>query len=448
MKKLECTNLQGAKADAPRYELEGPEPPDVRATTTVRVTVVKEFMTDAQWKAARQRPGAVATGDLDKDAIMAAEAFSEVLEAGELVAVTGYLTVATAGLHPVLAASGAHGRFFRVLAKERSSPDVPVKWIKRFDDNSIDYFSRVRGLVASMAPSSNACMVLRNGGGNNLGVVGVDVDDAMAVAARKPPPKRKNPFEAIDPGSNGGDCGYRALAAGWALLGDVAKANRETTLQPAKLERMAKTLRAQLALRIDSHREYFEDFWTHVPMRLDKEDGDIPTTWEEYVKANNRPKRWIDGLSCQAACDHFNRHIYTYTGVGNELKDVNWVDKVTWFPTGPDAQRTALLQPALHVGLWRDHCYILLPDDGERHKKETKRPNKQQIEERIQKACRHSGSPRKADAESDSEDSWMTNLARTAERTECNHGHAQTYAEWARHPDGVSDYHGDAEGTD
>eukprot|EP00959_Pyramimonas_sp_CCMP1952_P189936 3973606-Pyramimonas_sp.AAC.2 len=58
MKKLECTNLQGAKIDAPKHEVEGPEPPAVRATTTVRVTMVKEFMTDAQWKTARQRPGA------------------------------------------------------------------------------------------------------------------------------------------------------------------------------------------------------------------------------------------------------------------------------------------------------------------------------------------------------------------------------------------------------
>ena len=103
MKKLECTTLQGAKADAPRHELEGPEPPTVRATTTVRVTMVKEFMTDAEWKTARQRPGAVATSDLDKDAILAAEAFSEVLEAGKLVALTGYLTVAAAGLTQMLA---------------------------------------------------------------------------------------------------------------------------------------------------------------------------------------------------------------------------------------------------------------------------------------------------------------------------------------------------------
>ncbi|CAK0828603.1 unnamed protein product [Prorocentrum cordatum] len=306
MKKLECTNLQGAKIDAPKHEVEGPEPPAVRATTTVRVTMVKEFMTDAQWKTARQRPGAVATGDLDKDAILAAEAFSEVLEAGKLVALIGYLTVAAAGLAPVLAASGAHGRFYRVLAKDRSGPDTPVRWIKRFDDASLDYYRRVQapdgvavpgvhdmdvdldaeyitdkqkrqercdqedmdldGLAEETRTTERAKKTaareaedakvrdgIKKARGEaaaapaelpgTAGPAAAPAAKAAAKPAAKPPPKRKNPFEAIDPGSNGGDCGYRALAAGWALLGGVAKATRENTLNPAKLERMAKTLR-------------------------------------------------------------------------------------------------------------------------------------------------------------------------------------------------------------
>ncbi|CAK0822650.1 unnamed protein product, partial [Prorocentrum cordatum] len=451
MKKLECTSLQGAKADAPKHEVEGPEPPAVRATTTVRVTMVKEFMTDAQWKTARQRPGAVATGDLDKDAILAAEAFSEVLEAGKLVALIGYLTVAAAGLAPVLAASGAYGRFYRVLAKDRSAPDgvaVPgvhdmdvdldaeyitdeQKRQERYDQEDMDLdglaeetrtTERAKRTAAREAECAQVRDRIKKTRGEaaaapaelpgTAGPAAAPAAKAAAKPAAKPPPKRKNPFEAIDPGSNGGDCGCRGLAAGWALLGGVAEATRENTLNPAKLEIMAKTLRAQLALRISNNQEFFQHYWARAPLGEGKEDGAIPTTWEEYVAACKRPKRWIDGLSYQAGCDHVNRHIYTYTGVGAQLNDVNWVDKVTWIPQSPDAQRTALLQPPLHVGLWKDHCYILLPDDGARHKKETKRPSKAQLEERIRKICRHGGSTRKADRDSDSEVSWMATLAR------------------------------------
>ena len=142
-------------------------------------------------------------------------------------------------------------------------------------------------------------------------------------------------------------------------------------------------------------------------MQRAREDGEIPTNWDEYVAACKRNKRWIDGLAYQAACDHFTRHIYTYSGVGDTIATVSWVDKVTWFPRDAAKARAALLQPALHVGLWKDHCYILLPDDGEKHKKDTKRPSQQQVQERMRKACRHGGPKSMV-----SDDSWLGPLGR------------------------------------
>eukprot|EP00959_Pyramimonas_sp_CCMP1952_P090330 1890810-Pyramimonas_sp.AAC.1 len=113
-------------------------------------------------------------------------------------------------------------------------------------------------------------------------------------------------------------------------------------------------------------------------MREDHKDGAVPTNWDEYVMACKGSKRWIDGPCYQTTCDHFTKHVYTDTGIVDTIQNFKWVDKVTWFPRDAAKARAALLQPALHVGTWKGHCYILLPDDSERHKKEIKRPSQQQ----------------------------------------------------------------------
>ena len=42
----------------------------------------------------------------------------------------------------------------------------------------------------------------------------------------------------------------------------------------------------------------YKPFWTPD---LSKEDGDIPTTWEAWMAAIRRPRRWICGLTIKAA---------------------------------------------------------------------------------------------------------------------------------------------------
>ena len=79
---------------------------------------------------------------------------------------------------------------------------------------------------------------------------------------------------------------------------------------PAEFQARAKTvthdLLKHLSKRASEYKQWFEpDQKTVVEM----EAGSVPKSWEEFLEASLRDKRWIDGLSLMAAAKRYGIHI-------------------------------------------------------------------------------------------------------------------------------------------
>ena len=118
--------------------------------------------------------------------------------------------------------------------------------------------------------------------------------------SKVPPRKLVFPgFTVRDCGAEG-SCGYNAIAVGCALMRGGAWESVSD-----KCAVMGATLRVQVAMHVanDKHVREYRPFWTADTSHtsVEKEDGPIPLTWESWLVAIRRPKRWLCGLTIKAA---------------------------------------------------------------------------------------------------------------------------------------------------
>ena len=106
-------------------------------------------------------------------------------------------------------------------------------------------------------------------------------------------------FEVKDCGADGA-CGYNCIAVGAAVMRGMTW----DELRP-KCGSVGATLRVQVAQHIAKHAKDYRPMWSpdfgDRGTTIEKEDGDIPSSWESWLNAIRRHKRWICGLTIKAA---------------------------------------------------------------------------------------------------------------------------------------------------
>ena len=104
-------------------------------------------------------------------------------------------------------------------------------------------------------------------------------------------------FTVRDCGADG-SCGYNCIAIGAALV----RGSKWEELHE-KRAALGATLRVQVAQHIGKHVSTYKPLWTPdiSTTTVEKEDGEIPKSWECWLMAIRRHKRWICGLTIKAA---------------------------------------------------------------------------------------------------------------------------------------------------
>ena len=106
-------------------------------------------------------------------------------------------------------------------------------------------------------------------------------------------------FEIKDCGADGA-CGYNCIAVSAAVM----RGMNWDELRP-KCGSVGATLRVQVAQQIAKHAKDYRPMWSpdfgDKGTTVEKEDGDIPLSWDSWLNAIRRRKRWICGLTIKAA---------------------------------------------------------------------------------------------------------------------------------------------------
>eukprot|EP00928_Gymnodinium_smaydae_P014236 TRINITY_DN15187_c0_g1_i2.p1 TRINITY_DN15187_c0_g1~~TRINITY_DN15187_c0_g1_i2.p1 ORF type:complete len:1309 (+),score=143.51 TRINITY_DN15187_c0_g1_i2:215-4141(+) len=102
-------------------------------------------------------------------------------------------------------------------------------------------------------------------------------------------------FKIFDAGTNGSDCGFRAMAAAVAMANGKS---REETVQ--KLTPAVKSLRAGAAKWLTDNQATVLNAWVPGDTTEVKEGGPIPKNKKEFLEAVKRETRWICGYVLKA----------------------------------------------------------------------------------------------------------------------------------------------------
>ncbi|CAE8741494.1 unnamed protein product [Polarella glacialis] len=119
-------------------------------------------------------------------------------------------------------------------------------------------------------------------------------------------------LQELDPGGDG-DCGYRAIGVAYGL------SNGETVEKGYCMAASKEKFKDSFAV---------DDMWT-----TGTEDGPIPTSYEEWLIATARPRRWIDGPGFAAAATVLARQILVF-----KLIEGRWCRVAHYEPHSSDAK--------------------------------------------------------------------------------------------------------------
>jgi len=151
-----------------------------------------------------------------------------------------------------------------------------------------------------------------------------------AAAPKKANTDRPFDMDIIDFGGTG-DCAYRAAAAAF----EFQNGKDETSLR-AKIGTYSTTLRAKVASHIRSSKLYEESFATDPSWTEEKEGGPVPTNYQEWLNALERPNRWGCGPALIAMSQVLQRRVVIINWVEGAWQVVTTID-----PTGKAGLKAA-----------------------------------------------------------------------------------------------------------
>ncbi|CAE8741924.1 unnamed protein product [Polarella glacialis] len=159
-------------------------------------------------------------------------------------------------------------------------------------------------------------------------------------------------LQELDPGGDG-DCGYRAIGVAYGL------SNGETVEKViTEAKKLGATLRARATAWLRQKKKFKDSFAVDGMWTTGTEDGPIPTSYEEWLIATARPRRWIDGPGFAAAATVLARQILIFKFI-----EVRWCRVAHYEPHSSDAK--AKLQasrlPVLPVFLHNQHYTSVVP---------------------------------------------------------------------------------------
>ncbi|CAE8653111.1 unnamed protein product [Polarella glacialis] len=159
-------------------------------------------------------------------------------------------------------------------------------------------------------------------------------------------------LQELGPGGDG-DCGYRAIGVAYGL------SNGETVEKViTEAKKLGATLRARATARLRQKKKFKDSFAVDDMWTTGTEDGPIPTSYEEWLIATARPRRWIDGPGFAAAATVLARQILIFKFV-----EGRWCRVAHYEPRSSDAK--AKLQasrlPVLPVFLRNQHYTSVVP---------------------------------------------------------------------------------------
>ena len=156
-----------------------------------------------------------------------------------------------------------------------------------------------------------------------------------------------------------GDCGWRSIGVQLAYL-NSQKSIEELSEQAEKL---AITIKAKTVAFIKQNRSKWTKNWVADPATTElMEDGPVPQSAEQLIKAIERPKRWVCGLCLSSIALNQKATVVIWSYFGKNCKNH---EKNTW-------QRIAVLKagtgtyPIVPVVLHGGHYYALRLPSGKR----------------------------------------------------------------------------------
>ena len=151
----------------------------------------------------------------------------------------------------------------------------------------------------------------------------------------------------IYPGSNGGDCGFRAFAI---ALGQLNNKTAAESMDPTRLQKNVATLRHKVNSRFNTQTAW-KQFWARdTKATITTEGGSIPNSAEERLESLKRPTRYICHQVLQALADEYKVSIVIF-----EMKD-RW-KPLTTIGTG---------KKVIPMMLRAQHFYTLQLKEGEK----------------------------------------------------------------------------------
>ncbi|CAE8682242.1 unnamed protein product [Polarella glacialis] len=159
-------------------------------------------------------------------------------------------------------------------------------------------------------------------------------------------------LQELDPGGDG-DCGYRAIGVAYGL------SNGETVEKViTEAKKLGATLRARATAWLRQKKKFKDSFAVDDMWTTGREDGPIPTSYEEWLIATARPRRWIDGPGFAVAATVLARQILIFKFI-----EGRWCRVAHYEPHSSDAK--AKLQasrlPVLPVFSHNQHYTSVVP---------------------------------------------------------------------------------------
>ena len=153
-----------------------------------------------------------------------------------------------------------------------------------------------------------------------------------------------------------GDCGYRAIAGALALGSGTPLVEVR-----AQVVGLAASLRAQITSATRSQRLGSDFFAIDPAWTEETEGGPVPTSFDEWVSATARPRRWIDGHGLATAAALLSRRILVW-----RWADEQWQRVAIFEPpeADPAAVASAMRMPVLPILVKDRHYITLVPTPG------------------------------------------------------------------------------------
>ena len=153
-----------------------------------------------------------------------------------------------------------------------------------------------------------------------------------------------------------GDCGYRAIAGALALGSGTPLVEVH-----AQVGGLAASLRAQITSATRSQRLGSDFFAIDPAWTEETEGGPVPTSFDEWVSATARPRRWIDGHGLATAAALLSRRILVW-----RWADEQWQRVAIFEPpeADPAAVASAMHMPVLPILVKDRHYTTLVPTPG------------------------------------------------------------------------------------